>query len=158
MRKGILPYFLWFLNWERINILAGWKQIQNNSIFFSPIFFLWIHYFPFLSYSLLFQLSCMTLALRNFVISWIYQNPPLQVIKCQSSYLPQMTSDIKSKVTLFSPTLKVEKGKVHSFLWSEFILVIYDIFVISWRYWKTPRKSQNDKKLISPSNDVESKK
>ena len=29
--------------------------------------------------------------------------------------LPQMTSDPKNKGTLFSPTLKVEEGKVHSF-------------------------------------------
>ena len=33
----------------------------------------------------------------------------------KSSYLPQMTSDPKNKGTLFSSTLKVEEGKVHSF-------------------------------------------
>ena len=69
-----------------------------------------------------------------------------------------MMSDPKNKGTLFSSTLKVEEGKVHSFSWSEFILVSYGNFVVSRRYWKTPKKSQNEKKLISPSNDVGSKK
>ena len=67
-------------------------------------------------------------------------------------------SDPKNKGTLFSSTFKVEEGKVHSFLWSEFIQVSYVNFVVSWRYQKTPHMSQKDKKLISPSNDVKSKK
>ena len=33
----------------------------------------------------------------------------------KSSYLPQMASDLKNKVTLFSSTLKVKEGKVPSF-------------------------------------------
>ena len=72
----------------------------------------------------------------------------------KSSYLPQMTPGLKNKVTLLSSTLKVEEGKVHSFSWSELNLVSYGHFVISWRYRKPPQKSQNDKKLLSPSNNV----
>ena len=66
-------------------------------------------------------------------------------------------SDPKNKGTLFSSTLKVEEGKVHLFSWSEFILVSYGNFVVSWGFRETPHKSKNDKKLISPSNDVWSK-
>ena len=75
----------------------------------------------------------------------------------KSSYLPQMMSDPKNKGILFSSTLIVEEGKVHSFLWSEFILVSYVSFVVSLRYRKTPQKSQNNKKLIYPSNNVKLK-
>ena len=86
----------------------------------------------------------------DFVVSGRYQKITHKLKTTKSSYLPQMTSDLKNKVTLFSSTLKVEKGKMHSFSWSEFILVSFGNFVDSWRYWKTPQKSQNDKMLISP--------
>ena len=86
---------------------------------------------------------------------------PYQISKLKitnSSYLSFMMSDPKNEGTLFSSTLKVGERKVLLFLWSEFILVSYGHFVVSWRHPKTPQKSQNDKKLISPSNDVRSKK
>ena len=60
----------------------------------------------------------------------------------ENSYLPQMTSDPKNKGTLFSSTLKVEEVKVHSFSWSEIILVSYGNFDASWTYQKTPNQSQ----------------
>ena len=76
----------------------------------------------------------------------------------KSSYLPRMISDLKSKGTLFSSTLKVEEVKENLFSWLEFILVSYVNIVISWRYRKTPHKSKKDKNLISLSNDIRSKK
>ena len=72
----------------------------------------------------------------------------------KSSYLPPMNSDPKNMFF----NLKVREIEIHLFSCSELILLNYGIFVVSQRYWQTPQKSQNDKKLISPSNDVWSKK
>ena len=85
-----------------------------------------------------------------------YQITYHKTTKCL--YLRYMMSDEKNKGTLFPSTLKVGKIKVHLFSWLEFILVSYGHLVVSWRYWKNSHKSQNDKKLLSPSNDVWSKK
>ena len=45
----------------------------------------------------------------------IWKTPLTNPKMSKSSYLPQLTCDLKNKVTLFSSTLKVEEGKVHSF-------------------------------------------
>ena len=68
------------------------------------------------------------------VILWFHENTRKSLRRHKmkkNSYLPQMTSIPKNKGTLFSSTLKVEKGKVHVFSWSEFILGSYSNFVIS---------------------------
>ena len=59
-------------------------------------------------------------------------------------YLSNMMTERKNKVTLFSSTLKVKEIKVYLFSWSEFIVVSYCNFVISWTYWKTPHKSKSN--------------
>ena len=76
----------------------------------------------------------------------------------KSLYLSNMKSEKKNKDTLYFSTFKVGEIKVRLFSWSEFILVSYGHLIIPWRYRKNPHKSQNDKKLLPPSNDVWSKK
>ena len=68
----------------------------------------------------------------------------------KSSFFSNFISEQKNKVTLFSSTLKVVKTKLYLLSWSEFILVNYDIFVVSWRCWETPQKSQMTKSLCLP--------
>ena len=98
--------------------------------------------------------------ISSLVILWFHEdveNSFTSYKMLKISYLPQMTSHLKNKVNLLSSTCKVELGKVYPFSWSEVILVSYGKFIVSWRYQKTPQRLQNDKKLISPSNDVELK-
>ena len=84
---------------------------------------------------------------------------PSQVTKGQEAHISLKWCLIqKNKGTLFTSTLKVGAIKVHLFSWSKLILVSYIHFLFSWRYCKTPHNSKNDKKLISPSNDVWLKK
>ena len=96
------------------------------------------------------DMSCLT-----FCDWWFdneHKNKIFEIIK--SSYLSNLVSEQKNKGTLYSSTLKVGEIKVHLFSWLELILVSYGNFVIAWRNWKTPHKSQNDKKLISQLNDL----
>ena len=46
----------------------------------------------------------------NFVVSWRYRKPLRSHKKTKSSYIPQMTSNLKG--TLLSLTLKVEGKKM----------------------------------------------
>ena len=69
-----------------------------------------------------------------------------------------MSSDPKNKGTLPSSTFKAEDKKVHLSWLSEYNLISYDHFAASRRNWITPKKAQNDKKLISQLNYLWSKK
>ena len=69
-------------------------------------------------------------------------------------YLSHMASKRKSEGTFFSLTLKVGEKKVHLFSRFDENLPSYDNFVVFSRYRTFARKSQNDKKAVSHSNDA----
>ena len=72
----------------------------------------------------------------------------------KSSYLPRMMSDLKSKGTLFSSTLKVEENKVSLYFWSDVIWERYDLIVLFRLVRGFPGSSWNDKINITHQDEL----
>ena len=144
----------WILKWQKVHISVKCPLIKKISVlYFLQLLKLKIRKWTY------FHDRRTTWLVMKILLFQEETGLPLKSHKMtKSSYLPQMTSDQKNNGTLFSSTFKVEDKKLHLFSWSEVNLISYDHFVVSWRNWITPHKSQNDKTLISHLNDLWSKK
>ena len=80
---------------------------EHKSTFISPTFKFEENNMP-----LFFGSEFILVSYGDFVVSGRYHKTPHNLNMKNSSYLPQITSDLKNKVTLFSSTLKVDENNL----------------------------------------------